>query len=83
MRDVCTEPQQKALKFAAWTGGSWPRAKETHAARAIRSYRILERRGFVVEIKADARVVDDAYRLHFVATDAGRQFLEHLDAGAN
>jgi hypothetical protein len=64
---VLNEAQQTALEFARTAQGGWPRAKANGHSWAIRSYRALERRGLVQEIKEDAHEVRGEMRLHFVA----------------
>jgi hypothetical protein len=73
---MLTEAQFTALEYAASPAGGWPRAKANERSWVIRSYRALERRGLVEEIEADAKIVRDELRLHFVATPAGRRALE-------
>lgn len=62
------EQQRTALDYAESPEGGWPRAKANDRSWAIRSYRALERRGLVREIKEDAKIMGRDLRLHFVAT---------------
>ena len=72
------ENQRTSLEYAASDVGGWPRAKANERSWIIRSYRALERRGLVREVLADQQVVGGHLRLHFVATDAGRELLETI-----
>lgn len=69
--------QITALEYACSPAGGWPREKATARSWVIRSYRALERRGLVEEVKDDAKEVgrEGAVRLHFIATAAGRSAL--------
>lgn len=73
---MLTEAQWESLEYAAPPKGGWPRAKASKRSWIIRSYRALERRGLVVEIAENARMVGADLRLHFVVTPAGRRALE-------
>jgi hypothetical protein len=72
------EEQQTALEWAASETGGWPRAMANESSWVIRSYRALERRGLVKEIAEDAKEVRGELRLHFVATDEGRNLLRSM-----